>query len=195
MKKTVSLVLLALLMSTFFSVAAVPSEWAAPWIATAKQATIISGDYEAEWQTPITREAFCELAFNTLVALEKTPDVPETSPFSDTDNKAIAALNNLGVILGKAEGVFAPADLLTREEAATILWRMADGLGCVAEDPSITLYSDHSDIASWAQSPVYVVYTLGIMQGTGTEFSPKANYTVEQAVATMVRLYDVVPKE
>lgn len=194
MKKIMSMVLLVLLMVSFMSVAAAPSEWATPWITRAKTTTIIAEDYEAEWQTPITREAFCELAFNTLVALGKVPVVPENSPFADTDSKAVAALSNLGIILGKAETVFAPEDLLTREEAATILWRMADGLGCVAEDPSITLYTDHSDIATWAQSPVYVVFTLGIMEGTGTAFSPKANYTVEQAVTTMVRLYNVVPQ-
>ena len=32
---------------------------------------------------------------------------------------------------------------------------------------------------------------MGIMNGVSeTEFSPKGNYTVEQAIATMVRLYE-----
>ncbi|MBE7009876.1 MAG: S-layer homology domain-containing protein [Ruminococcaceae bacterium] len=195
MKKLVSVVLVCMLLSTMpVFAASTPSDWANSFIATAKNATIISQDYEAEWQTAITREAFCELAYNTMVALGKEPTVPEKSPFTDTENKAIAALNSMEIILGKAEGVFAPADLLTREEAATILWRMSDKLGCAVTNPNITIYSDHSDIATWAQSPVYVVYALGIMQGTDTGFSPKANYTVEQAVTTMVRLYNVTPR-
>ncbi|MBE7022334.1 MAG: hypothetical protein E7414_03875 [Ruminococcaceae bacterium] len=201
MKRIIGLILCVVLFSAMLllscaapePVASVPSAWAKTSIEQAEQLGVVPAGYVPDWQAPITREGFCDLAFNTMKASGKTLPVPVETPFTDTENMSIAALNEAGIILGKDEGIFAPADLLTREEAATILWRMSEQLGCVAEDTNLVLYKDHDDIASWAQSPVYVMFTLGVMEGTDTGFLPKASYTTEQAVATLVRLYNVRP--
>ena len=52
-------------------------------------------------------------------------------------------------------------------------------------------YADKETISAWAFDAVFYMRELGIMIGTSeTEFSPKATYTLEQAVATVVRLYE-----
>ena len=53
------------------------------------------------------------------------------------------------------------------------------------------LYIDESEISDWAKSSVACMNAMGIMNGVSeVVFSPKGNYTVEQAIATMVRLYE-----
>ena len=45
--------------------------------------------------------------------------------------------------------------------------------------------------SDWARESVSIMNAMKIMEGVSdTEFAPKGNYTVEQAVATMVRLYN-----
>lgn len=52
-------------------------------------------------------------------------------------------------------------------------------------------YADESEISDWAKSSVACMNVMGIMKGVSeTEFSPKEPYTVEQAIAAMVRLYE-----
>ena len=93
--------------------------------------------------------------------------------------------------------VFAPTDFITREEAATILGRIASYLNIKSkEEIPYANYSDGSIISDWARVAVHEMYQLGVMKGINeTEFSPKGDYTVEQTIATLVRLYDIVNKD
>ena len=44
-------------------------------------------------------------------------------------------------------------------------------------------------IADWAYDGVRAVYGVGAMTGTtGTTFSPKSNYTIEQSIVTIMRI-------
>ena len=44
-------------------------------------------------------------------------------------------------------------------------------------------------ISDWALDGVRAVYREGVMNGTsGTTFSPKSNYTIEQSVVTIMRI-------
>ena len=96
------------------------------------------------------------------------------------------------------DGTFAPDEPITREQAVTILYRMAEFLDKipavqpgVAGYPSSYYYTDSKDISDWARNAVLTMKRMGIMNGTDSnEFLPKGNYTAEQAIATMVRLYE-----
>ena len=104
---------------------------------------------------------------------------------------------NYGKEQKKTGIIFAPYDLITREEAATILNRIAVYLGM--DMPQIidaVYYWDESNISDWAIDAVKTMRQFGIMEGVnGYEFYPKGTYTVEQAIATMVRLYDKIKLE
>ena len=53
------------------------------------------------------------------------------------------------------------------------------------------LIDDGKLISDWARESVSIMNSMKIMEGVSdTEFAPKVNYTVEQAIATMVRLYN-----
>ena len=114
----------------------------------------------------------------------------------------MAALYHSGIIRGRNETVFSPEDSITREEAAAILSRMAVFMeipipaaknGTAFYD--VSLYTDDPEISDWAREGIYATLALSVMTGTEAQmFSPKAPYTVEQAVITMVRLLEVKNK-
>lgn len=149
-----------------------------------------------DYTRPITREAFCELAMAVLLKSGQMLLVADgQAPFSDTDNEVVTALYNLGIIKGKSETEFAPDATLTREEAATILYRMATALkkslpqSVYSEE--LPYYEDKATISDWAFDAVFVMREMGVMRGVSdTEFAPRMTYTAEQAVATMLRLFD-----
>ncbi len=168
----------------------------APWAKDyAKQAKAlgITDNVTLLWAQNINREQFCELAYNMLdKAMGGYGGNTYPEAFADTDNKKVLALSALGIVAGKGDGLFDPKALLTREEAATILGRIADYAG-LAHTELYYLFDDEAAIAHWAMSAVQQICNLGIMQGVGeNRFSPKGAYTVEQAVATLVRMHDAI---
>ncbi len=96
---------------------------------------------------------------------------------------AAEVLGALGIVEGKAEGAYAPADTLTRAEMTTILLRLlqmegtAAGMDAFADVPA----------SHWAYANVAAAKQLGIVNGTSeTTFSPDAPVTYEQAVKMVV---------
>ena len=103
-------------------------------------------------------------------------------------------LNAMDIIKGKSETEFAPNDSLTREEAATILCRLIKKI--YPDSAATEIYFDFADgaqISDWAINNVQVICNMGIMQGVGdNRFAPKDLYTTEQAIATLVRIYNEI---
>lgn len=171
------------------------SEWSTDYILESMELGFLEDISEINYNKPITREKFCEIVYNML---DKTMDVKwqkvSPNPFKDTTNTKVFSLCLEGIVNGKGGYIFAPDDYLTREEAATILYRVADFLDVdkpqSAYDESISYYADKEMISDWAFNAVFVMKEMGIMLGTsGTEFSPKETYTAEQAIATIIRMH------
>ena len=52
-------------------------------------------------------------------------------------------------------------------------------------------YDDISKVSKWTSNSVQVISNLGIMKGVEeNKYAPKDTYTVEQAIATIMRLYN-----
>ena len=82
-----------------------------------------------------------------------------------------------------------PDDLITREQAATLLARLGEVLGSPMPSAQRLPYTDA--IASWAYDGVSKVYQAGIMTGaSATSFNASGTYTIEQSIVTMIRLSD-----
>ena len=177
------------------------SKWATDIIAEAVNLGIISADNSWNFPASICREDFCNIAVRMIESagvILPTENPQRPLGIKDTENINVLKLYKAGVILGKEHhktGItFAPGDFITREEAATILGRIATYFKISAkENIPYANYSDSSSISDWARVAVSTMYQLGVMTGVSeTEFSPKGLYTVEQTVATMVRLYNVI---
>lgn len=189
------------------------SDWAKPEIQKAAACNLLPYELTGKYQSSITRKEFCNLIYR-LVATEFSPDsdsrMGEWSAidsviyerqltdkvnsvvFSDCEDDKIKFLSGAGIIYGMGDGMFAPDESITREQASTILYRTAEFLGnkTLPTDLEIS-YEDENEISDWAKSSVACMNAMGIMTGVSEKvFAPKQTYTVEQAIATMLRLYE-----
>ena len=156
-----------------------------------------------DYTTDITRADFAALAVQTyeVLAGEEVAYAPEDAAFADSaGDEAIAKAYNLGILGGynsapdRADINIGPDDLITREQAATMLARL---MATIDDELDRGLMGDVSDVAlpftdtisDWAVENVKVMYDSGIMSGTsGATFSASANYTIEQAIVTIMRI-------
>ena len=152
---------------------------------------------EGNWSEAITREQFCNLIYNMVNKAKELPMAKlARSPFDDTDNPKVNALQFVGIISGKAERIFAPDEKLSREEAAVILVRCADYVGL--ELPMVRVdmsYSDNSEISPWAVSSVYRLKVPGILEDRDGAFAPQAALTGEEALSMLIKFHSMIPSE
>ena len=143
------------------------------------------------YEGDMTRETFCYVLSTMLGLKGELPEEGEVK-FSDTESRSVSRLANAGIISGYTDGTFRPKNPITREEAAMLLYQAAKYLDCYLYDEEYD-YADKSDISDWAKNAVYSMNNAGIMTGMDeNKFEPKRNYTNEQSIATIMRLYDAV---
>jgi len=114
--------------------------------------------------------------------------------FTDLNNADYRSINqayNLGVINGVSDTKFDPKGAITREQAATILARLAKVCGKPLPDAGANPFTDN--ISAWAQSSVVSCNAAKIMTGVSeTKFAPKDTYSDQQALVSLYRLYNYV---
>ena len=153
---------------------AVASTWAESYIDRAAEAGIAT--LETDYQSEVTREAFCQMAVNVLANYGVEPM---------EDGTACEEAAELGLV-SSLDG----QEVLTRQEAAVITYRLAQRIGGVsgADLNALETYDDAAAIAAWAQEAVAQLTACGLMSGSNGNFDPKGTMTNEQAVALMVRV-------
>ena len=166
----------------------------------------------SDYTRAITRGQFAALAvryYETLMSDITGEDytIPVATGddvFADcSNNENMAKAFNLGILGGynsadTRAGVYVgPNDLITREQAATMLTRLMECLindfDSVGRTGWTVWYADSlpftDTISDWALDGVRAVYGVGAMTGTtSTTFSPKSNYTIEQSIVTIMRI-------
>jgi len=112
--------------------------------------------------------------------------------FNDTDDINVQKMGYLEVVTGVGGGNFAPNDGLTREQAAVMIARLAYAIGQPLPQAAPT-FADNAAISPWAVDAVGQMQTTGIMGGVGdNNFAPGGDYTREQSIITMLRLFEIV---
>lgn len=167
--------------------------WCADYVVKAKDLGFLDDVADITYKKPITREKFCEILYNML---DKTTDLKwqrvSPNPLDDTTNPKVLSLYLENIVSGKGENKFVPDDYLTREEAAAIIVRAVNRF--MPEMPVTEMYfeyEDINDVSEWASDFVQIISNMGVMSGIDeNKFAPKETYTAEQAVTTVVRLYD-----
>ncbi len=195
------------------------SDWAVSEIEKAADMGILDWKKDDDFTNPITREEFCELVYSYITnvlsrVLDEEIKPDEYKRVVDTENYAVQCLVGAGIIEGKSvvkisptllvgeepspnlyDITFAPEDFLTREEAATILLRLINKTIDVPATEMYFEFEDSNEISDWAETSVQVMCNLGVMKGVGdNKFAPKEIYTTEQAIATVVRVYNAQSK-
>ncbi|HWQ75234.1 MAG TPA: 5'-nucleotidase C-terminal domain-containing protein [Syntrophomonas sp.] len=93
------------------------------------------------------------------------------------------------IVNGVASNAFAPLQLLTRQEMASILYRYALYKGASVQTIPPLDYADAAAIADWARAGVAYCTSAGLMNGiAGSVFDPAATASRAMGAAVMSRL-------
>ncbi len=161
----------------------VPDTWYTDAVATVYSEGIMKGKTETTFDptAKITR-AEVVTAFSR-VAITKTAGKGENLPFTDTvsgqwysDSVGWAAEN--GIVTGRGDGRFSPADNITRAELASILTKFVNYMEIdLPDNAKISAFADADTFDSWMTGPIDAVRKNGLMQGTDGKFNPRGNAT------------------
>ena len=189
------------------------SGWASPSIDAARTAGLIPEELDQLYKLNVTRRDFCLLAMRLVRTLRPelitdtgTGEATETDTlFWDCpDDDSFTGVNEingaakLGIISGYEDGSFEPFVPVTRQDAAVILANTAQLLGAEARGEA-SQFTDLANAKEYARSAIQTVSSLQTPSGDRLmggddegRFLPQQPYTIEQAIATMYRLYVIV---
>ncbi|MDR2183322.1 MAG: S-layer homology domain-containing protein, partial [Clostridiales bacterium] len=148
-----------------------PSIWAREYVETAVAVGIVPENLRALFTQATTRAEFAALA-TALYETVMQYTILERMEFNDTTDVNVQKMGARGVVQGVGEGYFDPHAPLTREQAATMIARLAAAMGNPLPAVAAT-FPDNADISYWAMTAVGQVQAAGIMIGVdGGLFMP-----------------------
>jgi hypothetical protein len=167
-----------------------PSQWAEESVEVAILFELVPQNLQSQYTQPITRAEFAALAV-TLYEFWHG-EISGRSHFIDTNDMNVQKAAYIGVVSGVGNNMFSPDAHLTREQAATMLSRLATIMGVTLPSQSPT-FADNDTISQWAFASVGQIQYAGIMSGVGNNmFSAQGAYTREQSIVTIVRLMEYI---
>lgn len=155
---------------------------------------------QADMTQAITREEFAAVAvkyYEALTGKEAKLDGDKENPFTDVSaaQEDILIAYQLGVVNGMSATTFAPNGILTREQAVTMLGRVAELVvtGAIGDGSALengdkqVAFTDAGNIGNWAKNYVEYFVSHGVIDGMGDgTFAPANNMTREQAMKVAV---------
>ena len=175
------------------------SAWAAAELDKAAEYGLITSRIKNNMSAKVTREEFAEIALKLYEKYTGKTASQGSTGFSDTTNPEVLKAANLGLVTGVGSNRYAPAELVTREQMATILFRAMKIINLAADyqTQSAALFADNDKVKSWAREGVYYCYKVQIVKGVGKTneadlFDPDGNATREQAVLVSLRAYELL---
>ena len=178
--------------------------WSRTFVIEAAAKNLLPYEFTKSYGDNITREQFCKLIGNFISVKENYKSLEAymtdrggaylRNYFVDCDgvDNSVNILYAMGIVNGKDSTHFDPHGIITREQAATLLSKTAE-LYWDIETSEPLRYDDTWSVSEWAKVYVTWVNENKVMTGvSATEFAPQGTYTVEQAIATIVRLYNLL---
>ena len=186
------------------------SDWAYEWMDKADRLDIIPHILLNQDMTKsISRKEFSALAVELYENLKGSKvSVDIESPFTDIDDPAVTMSYSLGIVAGIGNGLFAPDQSLTREQAATMLTRVykavywdgwtleEDGIyDCyVLDTAGVAKFSDDAFISGYAKDSVYFMAKNNIIAGIGNNIfgpAPIAGKNINYGKATREQAFKI----
>ena len=127
--------------------------------------------------------------------------IANAADFTDSDDidyeEAVAVMSTIGVIEGfeNSDGSYSydPDSILTREQAAVFLYRLANTLGydtTVSDPDAAGAFSDASLISGYAETAIAWAVENNIMNGNNNLLNPQGTATRAQ-IAQMLYGFDI----
>lgn len=93
-----------------------------------------------------------------------------------------------GVITGYANGSFGPADKITREQVATILYRYATASEMnTSQRADLSSFPDHAKVSSFSREALEWAVGVGIISGDGGNINPQGDASRAQCATMIMR--------
>lgn len=114
-----------------------------------------------------------------LYRMEESPEIAYNTKFKDVSDgqfytKPVLWANSVGVITGYENGKFGPADVITREQMATMMYRYAQYKGYdVSNQADISAFPDHQKVSAFAKTSISWANAKGIITGDQGEINPQ----------------------
>lgn len=151
---------------------------------------------DADMDAPVTRLELCLEVMNLYTLYTgRAYAQPALNYFSDTQNEAVGAAYEMGIVSGYTDGSFCPDNPISRQELFKLMHNLMTALGrapAVAESTAIqtiNAYEDGDQVQTWATLPAYSLIQAGITNGTGAgRLDPEGLSTRSQAVVMVYRL-------
>ena len=167
------------------------SAWAHSGITQAHTYGLIPANLQTNFTANATRAEFSAFAV-ALYEAATGRQIAGRMQFNDTDNINVQKMGYLGIVTGVGDGYFAPNNGITREQAAVLISRLAYAIGQPLAAAAPT-FADNNQISDWAVDAVGQIQATGIMGGVGGNlFAPSGDYTREQSIITMLRLFEML---
>lgn len=101
-----------------------------------------------------------------------------------------------GLVSGTTATTFSPDAPISREQLCTILYNFACAYEIDLGELNFTkIFADDAEISSWAQTAVYVLQGIGVINGRDADmFAPKSGATRAEVAVILKRFTDVVGK-
>jgi hypothetical protein len=149
----------------------------------------------SDFQSGVTRAEFARMVYQFVLVTHGWSNVRASLDFTDIsdseDGLYILMCKGAGLFEGTSKTTFSPDRIVTREEAAAVLVRLAgylDGKDCTGSG-SLS-YADGASVSAWAREYVSAATDAGILRGAAGSFRPSAPMTREQLAVAMERMYD-----
>ena len=159
------------------------SHWAADAVKELFEAGIVTGISDTEFGPSLSmkRGDFVLMLYRAAGEPETGAsggfsDVPESAYYA----KAVAWAAASGITEGKAEGVFAPDDTLTRQEGFTFLYRACGELGAdmaSGDTGVLDSFPDGGSVAGWAREAAAALIANGVVEGGDSGLNPTGSLT------------------
>lgn len=178
------------------------SDWAVPELDKAAEYGLITPRIKSNMMEKVTREEFAEIALKLYEKYTGKTAPQGNVRFSDTTNPDILKAANLGLVQGVGGNRYAPSELVTREQMATILLRAIKVINPAGnyQTQGAAVFADDDRVEAWAREGVYYCYKVQIVKGVGKKngadrFDPDGDATREQAVLVSLRAYELLAGE
>ena len=169
------------------------SDWFTDEIADADACGLIPSRCAGYYTFEITRSQAAALLVRYLELVTGSDlSLPAEHPFTDTSDAYIEKAYAAGIVQGMAEGIFAPDKVVTREQFATMLYRMLVKQNPDWEETVLepTKFKDFDTASDWAKPALAVLADKKVMNGiSDTKLAPKYYCSTEEAIALVYRLF------
>ena len=169
----------------------ISTHWAKTEITFLSERNVINGYTDGTFRP---EEYVTRAQFSKMISMLMDLELSDTSVFNDVNAgdwylPYVSAAEKAGIVNGN-NGYFYPDALITREDAAVIIYRALQYKNIGLSSDTNTYFDDTDNISEYAKTAVESLSTMEIINGYDNQFKPKGNTKRAEAAAMLYRLAD-----